>query len=94
MVTTVVNKRYEEYDVYIGRGSAFGNPFSHKAGTKAQVVVESREQAIEMYEQWIRAKPELLNLLHALKGKRLGCYCKPLSCHGDVLVKLIEEYYE
>lgn len=26
-----------------------------------------------------------------LKGKRLGCWCKPAPCHGDVLVELIEE---
>lgn len=27
-----------------------------------------------------------------LKDKVLGCWCKPLSCHGDVLVELIEIY--
>ena len=26
-----------------------------------------------------------------LDGKILGCWCKPESCHGDVLLKLIEE---
>ena len=25
-----------------------------------------------------------------LRGKRLGCVCKPKACHGDVLVELIE----
>ena len=29
--------------------------------------------------------------LSELKGKRLGCWCKPAPCHGDVLVELIEE---
>jgi hypothetical protein len=27
--------------------------------------------------------------LHELKDKRLGCYCKPLACHGDVYVELL-----
>lgn len=26
-----------------------------------------------------------------LDGKILGCWCKPEPCHGDVLLKLIEE---
>lgn len=26
----------------------------------------------------------------SLKGKRLGCYCKPKACHGDVIKKWIE----
>jgi hypothetical protein len=29
--------------------------------------------------------------LKELEGKALGCWCKPKSCHGDVLIKLIEE---
>lgn len=27
-----------------------------------------------------------------LEGKNLGCWCKPEACHGDILVKLIDEY--
>lgn len=26
-----------------------------------------------------------------LKGKQLGCFCKPKECHGDVIVKYLEE---
>jgi hypothetical protein len=26
----------------------------------------------------------------SLKGKRLGCYCKPEDCHGDVIKEYIE----
>ena len=28
--------------------------------------------------------------LEPLRGKVLGCYCKPLACHGDVIVELLE----
>ena len=30
--------------------------------------------------------------LPELKGKSLGCWCKPEACHGDVLVRLLAEY--
>lgn len=26
-----------------------------------------------------------------LDGKRIGCWCKPTDCHGDVLVKIRHE---
>jgi len=92
-MTKVVNKHYEEYDVYIGRGSKWGNPYTHikDKKTKAEFIVETREEAVEKYEEWIRQQPELLASLWELRGKRLGCFCKPASCHGDILVKLIEE---
>lgn len=94
-MTTIVNIKNTTCDVYIGRGSIWGNPYSHYYGTKAQYVVSSRGEAIAKYEEYIRAKPELMALLPTLVGKRLGCYCKQphkfVSCHGDVLIKLIQE---
>jgi hypothetical protein len=83
-VTEVVNIRGSAtYDVYIGRPSKFGNPF---------LVGEdgSREEVISLYREWILTQPELLDALHELKGKRLGCYCAPLACHGDVLAEMAE----
>ena len=83
-MTRVVNKYKEPFDVYIGRGSKWGNPFViGKDGT--------RQEVVEKYEKWIRSKPELLKDLPELKNKILGCFCKPQACHGDVLVKLIKE---
>lgn len=84
MKTVVVNKYKEEFDIYIGRGSKWGNPFLiGKDG--------DREEVIEKYESWIRNQPELLNSLHEIENKRLGCFCRPKHCHGDVLIKLLEE---
>lgn len=90
-MTTVVNKNKEKFDVYIGRGSKWGNPFTHikDRETKAEFVVNTRDEALKKYREWILNKPELLNSLHELTGKRLGCFCKPKSCHGDILVELI-----
>ena len=81
--TIVVNKYKEKFDIYIGRGSKWGNPF--KIGQDG-----TREEVIEKYREWIMSQPELLNSLHELKGKRLGCFCKPKKCHGDVLIDLLE----
>lgn len=95
ITTTVVNKYHKlPYDVYIGRGSKWGNPFSHMENTKAQYKVSSREEAIEKYGEWIQAQPELMNSLHEIRGKVLCCFCKPKSCHGDVLVKLADKETE
>lgn len=83
MATKVVNCRKESYDVYIGRPSKWGNPFViGKDGW--------RDEVIAKYKAWILCQPELLSQLHELKGKVLGCYCKPKACHGDVLAELAD----
>ena len=84
MVCKVVNLREEKHDVYIGRGSKWGNKFV--VGRDG-----SREEVIAKYKEWILKIDELLSSLGELKDKVIGCYCKPLRCHGDVLVELIEE---
>lgn len=82
--TEVVNLKAGPYDVYIGRGSPWGNPFAiTKCDTRAQVIAR--------YRRYIRSRPELLARLGELRGKRLGCYCFPLPCHGDVLVDLVNQ---
>ena len=83
----VVNLRKEKYDVYIGRGSKWGNRFViGKDG--------DRDEVIRRYREWILNYKELLSSLHELKGKVLGCFCKPKACHGDVLVELVNELRE
>jgi Domain of unknown function (DUF4326) len=89
--TRVVNKRSEAFDVYIGRPSPFGNPYSHQDGTLARFRVRTRDEAIAAYEVWIQTQPDLLAMLPALRGKVLGCWCRPKKCHGDVLVRLIDQ---
>lgn len=87
MQTTVVNKRLEYFTVDIGRPSKWGNPF-------VIGVNGTRQEVIKKYEMWIRNQPHLMASLHELRGQRLGCYCKPLLCHGDVLLKLLKELDE
>ena len=90
MCCKVVHFRKDPYDVYIGRGSKWGNPFSHKDNTMAKFKVLSRKEAVEKYEEWIKTQPHLMENLQELKGKTLGCWCKPQSCHGDILKKLVD----
>lgn len=93
MVAKVVNcKSGERYDVYIGRGSKFGNPYTHLQGTSAPWIVDTREDAIRLYEEYLRARPDLMAAVKKeLKDKILGCYCHPLACHGDILLKIANE---
>jgi hypothetical protein len=63
-MTTVVNLKYDSYDVYIGRGSKWGNPY--------HIGKLSRKEVIAKYKEWILTKPELLNTLYELKDKKLG----------------------
>ncbi|MFE8701190.1 SLOG family protein [Cytobacillus sp. FJAT-54145] len=90
----VVHCKEEPFDVYIGRGngSIWGNPFSHKEGTKAAHKTKTAEEAVQKYEEWLLKQSHLLEKLPELKGKVLACWCKSkrqpdAPCHGDVLLK-------
>jgi hypothetical protein len=94
------------YDRYVGRDDEnpyhFGNPFTHLEleHTKAIVQVKTRDESVDFYEKWLKGEifqeiePErrwwILKHISKLKGKRLGCYCKPQRCHGDVLAKMAD----
>ena len=80
--TRVVNKRRSKYDVYIGRGSRWGNPF--EIGPDG-----NREAVCAKYLGYLLESPELLAALHSLKNKTLGCYCSPKLCHGDIIIHVM-----
>lgn len=96
---TVVNKRHMTVNmndpdiVYIGRGSIWGNPFSHKSGTKAILRVKSRDEAVDCYRSYLWAAITegdiTIEMLKELDGKRLACYCAPLKCHGDIIKRAV-----
>lgn len=87
METRIVHINKEPYDIYIGRPSKWGNPYSHKEGTLAEFKVKNRAEALEKYEKYLLENETLFNSLIELQGKTLGCWCKPNRCHGDILVK-------
>ena len=49
--TQVVHCKKSDYDIYIGRPSKWGNPFSHREETSAEFKVGSRAEAIQKYEE-------------------------------------------
>ena len=83
-ITRVVNIKHESYDVYIRRSSPWGNPY-------AIGIDGDREEVIRKYQYnfdkgYLKSsKEELLKL----RGKILGCHCKPLACHGDILANYL-----
>jgi hypothetical protein len=58
----VVHCKKAPYDVLIDRSTIWGNPFSHRPGTKAQFLVATREEAIARFEEWFLAQPERVEL--------------------------------
>ena len=95
----VLNKRIHgipEGAVYVGRPSPWGNPYSHMEGTLAKYKVASRDEAVDAYERALLRKFERdpdakRRLQEALRGKDLVCWCAPLRCHADVLLKYANE---
>jgi len=79
-----VGKTVPSGAVYIGRGrgSTWGNPFEiGKHGDRDEVVARHRE--------WFLSQPALIERARReLRGRNLVCFCKPKSCHGDVLVEV------
>lgn len=94
----VVHLSNEDYDVYIGRGncpktglpSKWGNPYSHKEGTLAEFKTDTRKEAIDNYDKYLLGNDELMKSLPELKHKKIGCWCFPSSCHGDILKKYVD----
>jgi len=93
MPTQIVNLNKEPYDIYIGRGSKWGCPYTiiKDRPTLAKEVVDSKEEALSKYKEYVLNSPELMESLDELDGKILGCFCKPEPCHGDVLLELIAQ---
>ena len=92
--TMVVNILWNEFDVDMTRRSKWGNPYRiGKDGTRKQVIAK--------HMKWLRNKKEIIirglsnkwviEHLHELKGKRLGCVCSPLPCHVNNIITLINE---
>lgn len=70
--------------VYIGRPGPWGNPFViGEHGDRAQVIAQ--------YEAWLLAQPEMVERMRReLRGRDLVCWCAPLPCHGNIILRLLE----
>lgn len=103
---TVVNKYKHtptQNDIYIGRGSVLGNPFTsiQNRQTKAEFICSTPEQSVENFRNYLSEKikardrkvcDELNRIYNLVKTTdvNLICFCKPKICHGDVIKEIIE----
>jgi hypothetical protein len=92
-ITKIANKdRGDAYDIYIGRGTPWGNPFPIDVTGKG----DTREDVIRKYKAYFDAEflsnPEKHKALLSLRGYRLACHCKPMACHGDIIAAYLNSY--
>ena len=84
--------------------SPLGNPFTHdgKRSNLARLSFKTREKAIAAYEMYFdemygkdeaftNAFDEIYEMYKSGKDVYLGCFCKPLPCHGDVIAKKLQQ---
>ncbi len=101
----VKDEEYFGDNVYlIHRPYILSNPYTHikEKQTKAMFVVNSREEAIERYSvyfdimygkniKFTNAFDEIYNKYRKGEDIFLGCYCYPKPCHGEVLIKKLQQ---
>jgi hypothetical protein len=81
----------QDCDVYIGRKVDRGGwdlPASKWANPFPVTRTRSAETAVALYAAHLENNPTLVACIGELRGKVLGCWCKPGPCHGDILAKL------
>ena len=96
-MTTVVNFKKDGCDVKVTRNykgevpappefGCFGNPY--------KLEEYGREECIRLFREYfykrIKEDAEFRAAVLTLQGKRLGCFCKPLPCHGDVIKEWLD----
>lgn len=76
--------------------SPFANPFPITRELVAKLgEVRARDHVIEKYRRHLLNCLEQdpgtwIPRLRELKGKRLGCWCKPQKCHGDIVAEFAD----
>jgi hypothetical protein len=75
-------------NIFIGRPSKWGNPFSTRNFSRALCVAK--------YTYFLRHNADLLNDIGELESKTLGCFCassdSPFLCHGLVLRQFYKNF--
>lgn len=99
--TCVVNARTDEFDVYIGRAvigarnscmtgnSPYLCPFQAPGEPLTPEQLECFHAA--MVKRLTAPAPKWRTWLRRIQGLRLGCWCKPAICHGDLLAEFADK---
>ena len=90
--------------VYIGRRNAtYGLKESPLSNRFVIGIDGDRNEVIAKYRLWLwniiknKQQPQFREFLRLVEWARQGnlilsCWCKPLPCHGDVIIKAIDWY--
>ncbi|WLG46738.1 DUF4326 domain-containing protein [Pseudomonas sp. FP1740] len=87
-ITKVSNKDLgDSYDIYIGRGTLWGNPYQMgKEGARDEVIAKF---AYDFERRFLKLPEKFDENIEKLRGKTLGCHCKPAPCHGDIIANYL-----
>lgn len=107
MITVVNRKTHKstENDIYVGRGSVLGNPYTSNSfqETKAEFICKTREESLQNFFKHINEKitqkdegicSELNRIWKLAKNGHdinLVCYCAPQACHATIIKNIIED---
>lgn len=100
MMSQIVNLRHHKCEVRCDRTSIFGNPFDHNR------LGITRDEACDKFKDYFYNKlrdQSFRDKVMALKGKRLGCWCRCLPacdnpkckthrCHVETIVEYLNGY--
>jgi hypothetical protein len=92
MVRVINNKYREKHTYYIGRGTIFGNPFDLKEFTREESIINHKVYFCYLVSN-IGPVRFILEDLTKRHNVVLGCFCKPLDCHGDFIKQVLEDYH-
>lgn len=87
MKTKVVNVHKEPYDICIMRGTIYGNPYPLVNGDRTGCILRFRKY----FKRRIHDDVIYLQAVEKLRGKKIGCCCDPLACHGGIYVEFLEQ---
>lgn len=79
----------------IGEKGWLGNPVvKGKVCPVCSLTHAKNGDTLPCYESYLTSRlkdPLFLKEFRLLKGKKLGCFCKPAPCHTDVMIKYLEK---
>jgi hypothetical protein len=99
----IVHCKKDPFDVYVGRPSVWGNPFSHK-DSKYAARCRTVQEALDNFHYKLQKEPAFVaSIKRSLHDKILACWCAPvggvdidakLVCHAQLLARAARGDYD
>lgn len=83
-----------------GQDGFFGNPYPAGIWACKRCNKQHRSPGstipcfVEYFDERVLKDAEFRERVLALRGKTLGCWCKPADCHGDVIASWVDEQWK